>query len=152
MNFIGKRLGKFSRSGRRNTYSAKGYLDPKTYHGQRDYLSPKKSNFKVYVLIYLFAVFLVGSILFIFVSDYFKIDNIIVLGNQNVNKEDIELALDDYLDSSKFIIFKNNNIFMFGSREAGNVIKEKIEMVRDVKITKKVPGRLRLIFLRENQN
>lgn len=65
--------------------------------------------FLIFILIYIFY--------FLFFSSYFKINQIIIDGNEEITKSEIEEKVNDSLGQRKFFFMKNNNYFLFNTED-----------------------------------
>lgn len=81
----------------------------------------EKANWQIKVLV-LFLIFVCGYIIYFFLfSNYFKINQIIVEGNEEIPSSDIKDKCNYLLNKRRFLIFKNNNYFLFNTDE---IVKE----------------------------
>ncbi len=87
-----------------------------------EYFYNKSSlNWQNKVLLYFFVVVFIYLLYFFLFSNYFKIDNVIIEGNTRINTIDIENIAKNALSKRRFLIFKNNNYFLFSP---STIIKE----------------------------
>ncbi|MBN1325947.1 FtsQ-type POTRA domain-containing protein [Candidatus Falkowbacteria bacterium] len=106
---------------------------------KRDFF--KLTLFKIINIILLIGI-IFGVYFFIF-SNFYKINNIEVAGNQIISTDDILDITNNYLSKKSFLIFKHNNIFICNKNELKRRINEYI-LLNQLKIDKILPNTLRI--------
>jgi len=103
---------------------------------------PEKSKSKINYsqILFFITIFLIIFLIYVFFySSYFSIKNIDLIGNYN------DLTV-EYIQS-----INGKNIFRFGSRKIKKDIKEKLPIVKDVKVVVGFPNTLK-IFINERES
>ncbi len=69
-------------------------------------------------VVFLFLTFIVFYfVYFFFFSNYFKITQVIVSGNKDISSLEIKKHCNNFLNQRRFLLFKNNNYFLFNNQE-----------------------------------
>ncbi len=90
-------------------------------------------RFNFFLVVFFFGIFF--SIYFFCGTDFLKIENIEILGNNKISQEQVRQTLDNQLSKKTLFIFNQNNIFFFSKKKAINKLKEDY-LIKDVKIKK----------------
>lgn len=93
------------------------------------------------LVLFLLIIAMGGSLYFLFYSPYFTIKNITVSGLQKISESEIRDIINAEVESWRFFIFKQDNIFIFDK----NALENKINLryaLDSLKIDKKLPGDL----------
>ncbi|MDD3284553.1 MAG: hypothetical protein PHZ07_03080 [Patescibacteria group bacterium] len=91
-----------------------------------------QSKVMIFFLIFVFVYFIY---LFLF-SKYFKIEQVIVSGNQDIPTKDIQILTHDFLNKRRLIFLKNNNYFLFNSKKLKSILSSDYSLV-ELNIDKK---------------
>lgn len=92
------------------------------------------------VILIIAIIFLIQSV---FQIKYFRIENINLVGQSDLNSEEVEQFINTSLDTSKFLFFKNNNYFLVPVDQLASQLKEQYNL-EDVQIVKKWPDQLKI--------
>jgi len=97
----------------------------------------KKSNKKIIRIIWLIVfVFLLQSI---WQAPFLRIDNINIHNNKDITTQEVKESIQNELTATRWLIFKNNNYFLFDSRPMYDILMVEYNL-DDVIITKKFPN------------
>ncbi len=97
----------------------------------------KKSNKKIIRIIWLIIfIFLLQSI---WQAPFLRIDNVNVHNNQDTTVQEIKESIQNELTASRFVIFKNNNYFLFDSQPMKDILITEYNL-DNVIITKNFPN------------
>ena len=91
------------------------------------------------LIIILLIILLSGAIYFIFYSPYFSIRQIEISGLQKIDYNELRAVIDSHLASRRFLIFPQNNIFIFDEKSVEKEINERYAL-NYLKIEKRLPG------------
>jgi len=133
--------------GLRRDYYRKNYKNPFFSKKRKlrtiNYFASSFSKlFNKFLIILMLAV--IGSGFYtIFYSDYFKIKNIEINGNQNIKTGDIQKIAESQFKDSRFLIFKQGNIFFFNKDSLQKKITAKYILDKLI-VSKKVPHTLKI--------
>jgi cell division protein FtsQ len=133
---------------RRRDYYQKNFVNPffkKSKSGFHYYSKGKSLRRKIVLFLLMFA--LIGWIWFLFYSSYFQIEKIEVSGTEKISPEEIKLIIDDQIKNSRFLIFKQNNIFLFNKMKAYQKINSQYAL-EHIEIRKKMPNTI-LVGIKE---
>lgn len=118
-------------------------LPKRSYKVRRSYYSEQKSiNTKIIVRI-IWAIFIILAIQSIFQAKYFKVDKLTVKDNQDLTSQDISSTLEEPLNSSRFLIFKNSNYFLLNTGDLEKLLTDKYNL-DSIKVVKKFPDTLQI--------
>jgi len=112
------------------------FKNPLSRHKQR-----RIRRFKFYSL--LFVILIIGFGYFFFYSNNFKIEAIEIIGARNIRSEDIRSIIESQINKRRFLIFKQNNLFIFDNNELRKKINEKY-VLDDLKINKDFPRSIKV--------
>lgn len=129
--------------GRIRDYHKKSYANPffggaKRGVGFRKRFG-RKHSWRGKLIVLLILVLLVGSVYFIFFSPYFSINKIEISGLEKINYDEIYATIDEQTTSRRFLIFNQNNIFIFDEISAEKILNDKYSL-EFLKIEKSLPG------------
>ena len=93
-------------------------------HLVNEYFSSNVSWQKRVLQLFLLFVCIYAVYFFIF-SSYFKISNVKAEGNEEIPQDEIINLANNYLNKNSFLIFSNNNYFLFNSSKLESLISEK---------------------------
>ncbi len=123
MNYYRKKIN------RRNNFSRRRKVREYFHHNSKfSWRSRVIIYFTIFVLIYFFY--------FFFFSEYFKIDNFIVEGNQEIKNEEIEKIVQSELSEKRYLFFDKSNYFLFNPEELEKRIEENYYL-DDIEVEKK---------------
>jgi cell division septal protein FtsQ len=91
------------------------------------------------LIVILLMILLGGAIYFIFYSPYFSIRQIEISGLQKIDSNELRGIVDNQTASRRFLIFPQNNIFVFDEKSAEKEINERYAL-NYLKIEKRLPG------------
>lgn len=94
----------------------------------------------------LFFVFIISIFYFLFFSQTFQIEKIIVTGEEKVAKEDLKLLVEKKLES-KILFFKTKSIFLVNLNEIKKDILNNFPQVAEVEIGRGLPDTLNIIVV-----
>lgn len=101
----------------------------------------KKANKKIIRIIWLIIfIFLLQSI---WQVPFLRIDKIDINNNQDITTQEIEESIQNELTVSRWLIFKNNNYFLFDSQPMKDILMVEYNL-DDVIITKKFPDTINI--------
>lgn len=128
-----KKTGGLSSFGERNFYYGAG---------NRKIISFWKKIIIIFTFLIL-ACLLACSIYIIFFYPYFFIKNIEISGLKKIGEEEIRKEITDQMAKSRFIIFKQENIFILNKNELENRLSTKYNLV-SLNVNRKLPDILRV--------
>lgn len=99
------------------------------------------------ILAVVVAVVAMGIFMF---SDRFKVNRIIVVGNDSVSDERVEEQINSDQDGTVWGIFPRSNIFFFNTERAAARLMEEIVQIRQVKVTRQMPDTLK-VYIEERE-
>lgn len=116
---------------RRRDYQRKSFRNPFFSHSKKT--KPQRRLF--FLPLILLIVFIVG-LYFLNVSDFLKIKNIEVRGNQKVSSKEIKAVVLNQLTKKRFLIFPQSNILFFNKKVVRNEL-DKNYLFADLRIKKR---------------
>jgi hypothetical protein len=122
-------------------YKKREYKNPLFTHRKKKL----KLSFLVSIVIFLIVIFLIVGAWFLLASKYFKINSIEVIGGISRIKSDAVNSAHELMASKKFLVLKQDNIFLFDS----GALREKISseyMLSFITVNKKFPNSLIIEF------
>lgn len=102
---------------KRRDYQRKNFFNPFFPKNRKK----KRGGLKVYFI--LVAIFTI-SLFFFNNGSYFKIKNIMVKGNETISQSEIIDLIGQQLRQKRFLIFSQDNIFFFSSRQAKKIMND----------------------------
>lgn len=141
---VGRRFLDFHKKNYQNPFfkrSKSGFHYLKNSRGSKIKLWRKKI-----VLFFLLAT-IFGWIWFLFYSPYFKIEKIEILGLEKIDKNEIKAIVDWQISRPRFLIFRQENLFLFNKEDLSKNIKTKY-IFDNLTIEKNSPNSL-IIRLKE---
>lgn len=102
-----------------------------------------RGSWRVKFATFLFIVLAGVLIYFVLFSSYFVIKNVKISGLERISQEDLRGIIDSQVFSRRFLIFSQNNIFIFNEVAAEKKINEKYAL-NVLKINKRLPGTLKI--------
>lgn len=125
----------------------KGWLDyhqkPKRIQLPRVYYLTGRAKWKRRLSIGLIILVITGGSYFLLYSDYFKIQKIILKGEEKITTQEIESLVNQISNQKRFLIFSQKNIFLFNKNQFKRIISEKYNL-QELKILKKLPSKLEI--------
>jgi cell division septal protein FtsQ len=108
----------------------------------------KKSIFRYrfFWLGVLFFVFVVSIFYFLFFSEIFQVEKIIVTGEEKVSKADLKLLVEKKLER-KILFFKTKSIFLLNLNETKKDILNNLPQIAEVEINRGLPDALNIIVV-----
>ncbi|GAH87923.1 unnamed protein product, partial [marine sediment metagenome] len=94
----------------------------------------------------LFFVFLFSIFYFLFFSQTFQVEKIIVTGEQKVAKENLKLLVENKLEN-KILFFKTKSIFLVNLNEIKKNILNNFPQIAEVEISRGFPDTLNIIVV-----
>lgn len=135
----------FFRKKRKPLYLSRKYKIKRSTKYKNPYLAKRRElSFKWFRIVN--VVLVVGLFLcvyFFLLSDFFKITNIEISGNQVIASQDMLEVVEQYMDTTKLYIFSTHNIFIFNKRELLEKIQQRF-IVDDITIVKVLPNSVKL--------
>lgn len=125
----------------------KRHLPGKPIRIQRGYYSEQKTSSRKKVVRIIWIIFIILLIQSIFQAPYFRVNNITLVGNNDLTYDEVSEALDKPLNSNKFLFFKNNNYFLLNTDPLAKLLIEKFNLDQ-AQVDKKFPNRL-LVTVKE---
>jgi cell division septal protein FtsQ len=99
----------------------------------------KKSNPNTWqgkVVFFFFLFIFLYLIYFLFISNYFKINQVIIEGNEEISTLELKEKCNDLLSQNKFLFIKNDSYFLFDTKELEEELS-KDYLFEELKIEKK---------------
>lgn len=119
----------------------------RTPPGVRPARQVKARRFIFLVLAVVVAVAVMAVFMF---SDKFKVNRVIVVGNDSVSDERVEEQINLEKDGTVWGIFPRSNIFFFNTDRAAARLQEEIVQIRQAKVTRQMPDSLK-VYLEERE-
>ena len=94
----------------------------------------------------LFLVFIVSIFYFLFFSELFQVEKIIVTGEEKVAKENLELLVEKKLEK-KILFFKTKSIFLVNLNEVKKDILNNFPYIAEVEVSRGFPDALNIIIV-----
>lgn len=94
----------------------------------------------------LFFVFIISIFYFLFFSEIFQVEKIIVTGEEKVAKENLELLVEKKLEK-KILFFKTKSIFLVNLNEVKKDILNNFPYIAEVEISRGFPDALNIIVV-----
>ncbi len=82
---------------------------------------------------------IVGAIYFLFFSSVLKITTITINDDTNINKEQVTLAINNFLDTKSWFLRVRRNILFLNSGNLEAVLRDQMPLIKDISISKKYP-------------
>lgn len=98
----------------------------------------------IYILLFLSA--FVGGLYFFIFSDFFKIKNITVSGNDYIASASVINEFQNIISKKKLIILKNDNLNLLNLADAKQELKGIFPRIESLEITKNYPDKLSIII------
>lgn len=119
----------------------------KQYFRKPRKIKRKKSLFQQrFFWITILMIFATASIFYFFIfSSFFQVRNIIILGQEKINEQDIRIFIEKKI-TKKILFLKTRSIFLINSKETENNILDSFPQISEIKITKKFPDALDIII------
>lgn len=101
----------------------------------------RKAKRKLKVLFFggLFFCLILGLVYFLIFSPYFKIKNITIKGTEKISQDEILNLTNQVLNGSYLKIIPQNSLILFPEQKLKELLKEKIPVIKEVRIIKKIP-------------
>jgi len=126
--------------------SSSSWTNDSGYRVQRKTPQSSEQKVKRIVFKWLLLIFFIYLVYLFLFSKYFVIEEVnITVEDPDFNIENFTFAIREYLADSKFIIFKNNNYFLFSKRDLANSLNKGF-LIEDLAISKKFPNKLNVSF------
>ncbi len=130
------------------TYIKSGY----TNKSNHEFIKPQSKRTHIFeheessklrrkVLLYLGLVILIYLIYFLFYSEHFKIDNLILNGNSEISNQELQEIIYNSIDKNSWLIFPQNNYFLLNKSRLLKDFQEKYTL-DDLLIIKYQPDTL----------
>ncbi len=115
--------------------------------------APRQSRgFKSRRYLFLVAAFVLAAVivLVLMFSDNFRVNRIIVVGNDSISDERVEEQIELEKDGTVWGIFPSSNIFFFNARRAEARLSDEIVQIRQVEIKRQMPDMLK-VYIEERE-
>lgn len=108
-------------------------------------IKKRKSIFKNFYFWFSILILFFAScgIYFLFFSDFFSVKKIVISGEKRVNKEEIELFINNSLER-KILIFQTRNIFLIDLDQIKSKILERFTEIDNLEFKRKFPDTLNM--------
>jgi cell division septal protein FtsQ len=114
-------------------------------HQRRRRLKPILSN-RFFWLGLLILVFLLSLFYFLFFSEFFQTEKIIVTGEERASKEELRLLVEKKLEN-KILFFKTKSIFLVNLNETRKEILNNFPQIAEVEISRRLPDAINILVV-----
>lgn len=134
----GRRFIDFHRKNYRNPFFKKS--------GFRNFKDRRKNKIKLWrrrISLFFLLAAAFSWVWFLFYSSYFKIEKVEILGLEKIDRNEIKAIVDSQIKSRRFLIFQQDNLFIFDEKFLFKNIMAKY-ILNDLIIKKDLPSALRI--------
>jgi cell division septal protein FtsQ len=141
----GRRFIDFHRKNYRNPFFKKS-----GFRNLKDRREKKTKMWRRKIVLFFLLAVAIGWVWFLFYSPYFKIEKVEISGLERIEKNEIKNIVDSQISNRRFLIFKQNNLFLFDKDFLFKSINAKY-VLDGLIIEKKLPNAL-LIQIKEKNS
>lgn len=120
------------------------HLPSKPYRVTRNYYTQKNIDKKVLVKKIILSILIFLLVQSIFQWPFLRIEKFSLSNNQDLKLEDLQEVIDQQLNRNRYLLFKNNNYFLFDKNKLSEALMNSLNL-DSVTLNKKFPDRLEIV-------